>query len=814
MSDNCECMNNLKHIYEYVDLLDKKADELIDQIKNIELTPGEKGDSGEKGQSLTYDDLSDTQKKELATLASKLIQNGKDGHTPEKGVDYYTDADKKEIFDVINKYIKNIEPKVIKETKTVYRELTKTQKSQILDVIFKEVDLSIPTTEEIARNLEDLENDVQLDPLKGLKDFRKAVRQVQHKPKGTFNFLTPSQGDNRYLKLTTSDAIFGIGDNNATNATKIVMADNTADYFLMADGTDYQPVTPASARTGLDVYSTGEADGLFIQKAPTANDNLIQVTTADKHGLILQSLDNVKAAYLLQNRKKDGTVTGGFDARGVLVSNLGVDYNSFYAGESAGNVAATGTKNYGIGRLVFSRLTSGTSNSAMGYLAGQYLTTGGFNVLIGDQAGRYLTTGGSNILIGRSAGQTLVSGTYQIMIGSLAGANATGTNDTLIGEQAGRFSNGFNTVVGSSALSQNTGVVNLANNVALGRMAAEEATTCINSVVIGERAVDNAITISDSIILGYRHLTAESSITSTFSLGSVNTSWLKWQANLFTVRGGIINDPQADVVQLTTKAFSTQTANIKENYNNAGDLVSGIDQRGIPFAHGGTPTDNYFAGLGAGNVVGEGNAGIGFQALGGNSGGTVGTDTDYNVAIGYRSHYNIQATSSRNTIIGSEAAYTGPLIDNIFIGYRAGYYQTGSNVLLVANERFADAATELTNSILYGVMAADPEDQTLRVNAKFETTQGRMVNTTRVTTTYTALVTDHEIFCDTDGGAFTITLPVGVDGQKFRIINCGSSGNDLTIDGNGAENVRGAATQIVSDSEIMIITYETTEQWW
>ena len=40
----------------------------------------------------------------------------------------------------------------------------------------------------------------------------------------------------------------------------------------------------------------------------------------------------------------------------------------------------------------------------------------------------------------------------------------------------------------------------------------------------------------------------------------------------------------------------------------------------------------------------------------------------------------------------------------------------------------------------------------------------KIVNTTRVTTTYTALVTDYMIFADTDGGAFTLTLPVGIEG--------------------------------------------------
>lgn len=91
---------------------------------------------------------------------------------------------------------------------------------------------------------------------------------------------------------------------------------------------------------------------------------------------------------------------------------------------------------------------------------------------------------------------------------------------------------------------------------------------------------------------------------------------------------------------------------------------------------------------------------------------------------------------------------------------------------------------------------------------------GRIVNTTKVTTTYTALVTDREIFCDTDGGAFTLTLPAGVNGQHFRIHNVGTSGNDLTIDGSGAETIRNELTQTLMDCETLIITFETTEHWY
>ena len=94
------------------------------------------------------------------------------------------------------------------------------------------------------------------------------------------------------------------------------------------------------------------------------------------------------------------------------------------------------------------------------------------------------------------------------------------------------------------------------------------------------------------------------------------------------------------------------------------------------------------------------------------------------------------------------------------------------------------------------------------------TSGGRVVNTTRVTTTYTATVHDHMLFADTDGGAWTLTLPAGVEGQYFRIANVGTSGNDLTIDGDGGETVMGAATQTMSDGEIVILTYNATEGWW
>jgi len=88
---------------------------------------------------------------------------------------------------------------------------------------------------------------------------------------------------------------------------------------------------------------------------------------------------------------------------------------------------------------------------------------------------------------------------------------------------------------------------------------------------------------------------------------------------------------------------------------------------------------------------------------------------------------------------------------------------------------------------------------------------------TRITTNTSLASTYNEVFCDTDGGALTVTLPAGVIGRHYRIINCGSGGNDVTVTPATGEQIKGAGadvSQTISDGEVMILTFETTEEWW
>jgi hypothetical protein len=103
----------------------------------------------------------------------------------------------------------------------------------------------------------------------------------------------------------------------------------------------------------------------------------------------------------------------------------------------------------------------------------------------------------------------------------------------------------------------------------------------------------------------------------------------------------------------------------------------------------------------------------------------------------------------------------------------------------------------------------------LTVGGNTTTGGGRFKNTSRYTTTQTISVTDDQVFCNTDGGAWTATLPPGVEGQSFRIINTGSSNNNLTLAPDGAEHLLGANSNFtLYDGEALNITYNATDGWY
>jgi hypothetical protein len=93
----------------------------------------------------------------------------------------------------------------------------------------------------------------------------------------------------------------------------------------------------------------------------------------------------------------------------------------------------------------------------------------------------------------------------------------------------------------------------------------------------------------------------------------------------------------------------------------------------------------------------------------------------------------------------------------------------------------------------------------------------RIVRITSADTPYAVLFTDVIIFCDTDGGAIEIDLQAGVNGRGLQIQNVGSSGNDVTVDPNGTEQIFNGGAGVsftMYDSEGITIHYNSTEGWW
>ena len=103
-------------------------------------------------------------------------------------------------------------------------------------------------------------------------------------------------------------------------------------------------------------------------------------------------------------------------------------------------------------------------------------------------------------------------------------------------------------------------------------------------------------------------------------------------------------------------------------------------------------------------------------------------------------------------------------------------------------------------------------------NSEIEDALNILIAVKRLTATdspYTLLSTDYNIYADTDPGAITINIPEGSNGTSYKIINTGSSNNNVIVTPNGSELLFGQNSSFTMyDGEIIDITFESTEGWW
>lgn len=165
------------------------------------------------------------------------------------------------------------------------------------------------------------------------------------------------------------------------------------------------------------------------------------------------------------------------------------------------------------------------------------------------------------------------------------------------------------------------------------------------------------------------------------------------------------------------KAQSTYCIFIGEEagIHTTGDYNTFIGRR-AGYANSSGKTNTFIAqGAGYHNTSGKQNTFIGPSA------GYNNTTGRYNTFIG-PSAGRENTTGERNAYIGSGAGYNGNGSYNVSIGFMAGYHETGSYKLFIDSISRASEADGRIKALIYGIFAASPANQLIRLNAILEIT--------------------------------------------------------------------------------------------
>lgn len=331
--------------------------------------------------------------------------------------------------------------------------------------------------------------------------------------------------------------------------------------------------------------------------------------------------------------------------------------SSLYANSTGITKSGQAEKNTAVGYHSLKNNTIGFSNTALGYSSLAHNNSGAGNVSIGSLALTQNTSGNGNTAVG---------------------------NNTLLENTIGNA----NTAVGRYVLESNTTGV---NNSGIGYSSLSENTTGHNNTSAGYQSMKNNQTGSKNVSLGYRSLYSNTLASNNVALGT-NALYRN------TIKSGIVAVGDSSLynnghtMNAPTQSEENTAVGSKTLFNNDG----GSKNTAMGFK-------TLFA-----NTTGHRNSGMGGLALNNNSTGF------HNIAVGHRAGFHNTSGSQNtylgtnagfeneegnfNTFIGFEAGRLGSesnISGSVFIGNSAGYFETESNKLYVAN-------STTTTPLLYG----------------------------------------------------------------------------------------------------------------
>ncbi len=437
-----------------------------------------------------------------------------------------------------------------------------------------------------------------------------------------------------------------------------------------------------------------------------------------------------------------GEDAGNFGITNVAAAYLGT--GNVGIGENSLNGLTTGYYNTAIGRRTGESITIGDRNVIMGYSSGLDLTDGIRNTLIGANVADDLDTGDSNTAVGYHSLYESVDGEGNVAVGAnaLSGTHAQSGDDTVsIGYYSGYKTYGDNcTFIGAYAGYQQTTMsdILLINNSA-GALA-DIATELTDSLIYGTFAahgdgptfhVNGDFYVRDNVYL----------VTTTSTEGIINQNSIRFIHSFYptdqatTRRNVFIGENSGNFTMTNVGGAHQGNANVGIGTKTLKSLTIGFYNVAIGHEAGENILGGYgnmLLGYQSGKNItsGEGNAGIGrstlFEVTTGKWNTAVGRSSmqygngSLNTGIGRAALFGTSGQSgNRATAIG---AYSGNFSygdDCVFIGAYAGYRHTTQDDILIINAKstaFADAATEITSSLIYGYFSDHASGPLLNIN--------------------------------------------------------------------------------------------------
>ena len=399
---------------------------------------------------------------------------------------------------------------------------------------------------------------------------------------------------------------------------------------------------------------------------------------------------------------EDGNATWEYNAAAADINGLsdGInDGSSIFMGNDAGiNDDASQNQNTAVGNNALETNTTGSYNSAYGYRTMRYNTTGysnsayGSSALVSNTVGNqntaignlslyYNTTGNANTATGYGSLNKNITGDQNCTAGAYSSYNNTSGNANIIlGYQSDYYNDGgsSNTIIGYQA-GRTTSTHSKSGNIFLGYQAGYNETgdnklyienSNSDTPLIGGDFDDDEVYINGTIKITGGTPGADKVLTSD---EDGNATWEASQVGVTEIND--LSDGKSD----GSSVFIGTNAGLNDDGSNNRNTATGIEALKANI----TGANNTAVGYNAliRNTTGHQNTAIGVDALRRNTTGS------YNVGLGYGAN-NYNSEGSYNTAVGFEAGRGGTYQNssgNIFLGYKAGYSETGSNKLYIEN---------------------------------------------------------------------------------------------------------------------------------